>query len=276
MASLVPESVASASGNNATATCPYPTGIVAGNLLLLTMIANDRFDHTFATPSGFTAVQAGGVSTTAPYMATFMRIATGSESGSISSAQNAGTNWHSRMVRWSGNNSVGVAVSSQSLDDTSNTTATSATLTPSGGSTIIMIVGAAGSVTVSGYTFTTSPPTFTEYSDDVAQTLAIAIAYGERPESTATGTGSATLSGAARSVVHLLSCDPYVPPIEAVPLTATSTLVVPVFTAAVTVTSVPLAVTGTLTEPVLTTEALSDWSNEDKSTTPTWANQSKS
>jgi hypothetical protein len=75
-------------------------------------------------------------------------------------------------------------------------------ITPSGTDTFFLISVASwftNARTVSGYAVATDNPTWTEIADrnsgGTSNRVNIAVAYGSRPESTASGTGSATLSG---------------------------------------------------------------------------------
>jgi hypothetical protein len=270
MAYVTPQTKAEANGSGTAVSVAFPSGISAGDLLLMTVVWAD-VGGTCSTPTGFTEVQQGSVATTSPSMATFFKIAVGSESGTIDATLSSNVGWNARSVRLTGNNAVGVSVSSENYDNTSDTSAVSATVTPTATSTLIMIVGCAGDYAISGYTVTTSDPTWTEYADAQQQSLGLAFAYGDRQVITATGAGSATLAGSARSAVHLLSCEPSGHSFSA--NFSNVTAINATESSAQTVASDALSATSMINASVAQGDPI--WTNQDKPTTSTFTNLAK-
>jgi len=64
----------------ATLSCPYPAGIVVGDILLL--FAGNTYPNTYTTPAGWTALQSD-TSAGSVIGAAFWKVATGSESGTV-------------------------------------------------------------------------------------------------------------------------------------------------------------------------------------------------
>lgn len=154
-------------------------------------------------------------------------------------------------------------------NSSASTTCSIPSITTSESSLIVIFEGVAGgSVTASGQTITTSPPTFTEIYDfsGGASTSQISCAYGRRLESTDTGAVSVTLSSSVRSVGHVVSI---------APLITTSTT-----TESVTLSEdIDYNIGVTVSESITATENMVNtksrqWNNPDKSTS-VWDNQEK-
>jgi hypothetical protein len=90
------------------AAVPHPTGIVAGNLLLL--FCSYKYNDIFATPAGWTKMGAGGIGicgagpgidTGAAGIIVFFKIAVGGETGNLTVTNTSGNVLLCRMFRYS-------------------------------------------------------------------------------------------------------------------------------------------------------------------------------
>jgi len=178
------------------------------------MIAHIGFagNGTISAPDAtWTLLQTGATTGTVTRVTVFYKIATSTDVAatdftftSTDNVVNKGT-----ISTFSGHDhGVPIGTSSVQVNGTSST-CTAATITPPVANCMIVWCGfsASGSRTFSGWTIATSPPIFNE-TYDTANTVSVAMAYGLRPETTATGAGTATLSGVARNVGILIAIQP--------------------------------------------------------------------
>lgn len=187
-------------------------GLAVGNLMIA-HIFNGATGRTFTPPAGWTLVDSRDSGS--QKSAIYSKIADASDvsgnswnfgiSGAASSSIGA-------IMRFNGNRLNLVVPASSGQSNGSSTTASAPTITPvEASSGILFVVALNNNVRVSGYTLATSPPTFTELYDDNEAGSPIgsyAAVFGVRPETTATGTASATLAGASPSITHILALSP--------------------------------------------------------------------
>ena len=134
-----------------------------------------------------------------------------------------------------------------------------------------------GSVAVGSYAIATDNPTWTEQVDTQSGVLAHAIASAVRPESTATGNWSASISGGGIYYVGLSTMiisaivDATVTPD---PVAVTITIPTPTVQQGQTVSA--SAVSVTITVPTPSVSKNPTWSNGAKTSAPTWVNEDKS
>lgn len=113
------------------------------------------------------------------------------------------------ITRITGHRNVSVIPASSGTGSTSSTSVTSGTITPAlADSLILLFTTSAGTNTTSGYSIVTSSPVFTETYDYSAAAPSSAMAWGLRPQVTATGSASATLSGASVNIGQLIAISP--------------------------------------------------------------------
>lgn len=149
------------------------------------------------------------------------------------------------MCRITGHRAASLITASSSQSNAASTTVTTTTVTPTEpDSLILFLLIAAGNVTASGYALATSSPSFTENLENSGGSYLMAMAWGVRPEVTATGNGTATLSSSGANVGHLVVISP--------PLQDT-------FTETVTVTDLAThSMSSIITDTVTVTDDLDD------------------
>lgn len=197
-------------GTNITVTKPASTA--AGNLLVAILACIDS-TATWTGLDGFTSIlttsnASSGVLTIA------VKIATGSETDPISFDTNANGSGDAKLatvLRFTGNRQgTSTAISaSAGQANSASTTITAPTVTPTFADNILLFVGidqgGSGGNDTSGYAVATNNPSWTEISDTTHSNLHVAIAYSAiRPETTATGSGTATITDNVASIGQLL------------------------------------------------------------------------
>lgn len=176
-----------------------PSGVVDGDLMIAQIVVENG-DRVISAPAGWTQIQqSGGIN--APRMASFRKIASSegpdyafSWPGGISHAIGG-------IVKVTG---AQVEDTSSTKDNESSSTSAPATaITPTYTNGVMLFLVGNRSGSVSGYTIATNNPTWAELWDlnDVANA---AMAWGSRPQTTATGVATATLSGSGPSTVQLI------------------------------------------------------------------------
>lgn len=259
-----------------------PDSVAVGDLLIA-HVSSTGESGSWATPSGWTEIQQGTTGTLA--VAAFYKIADSGDAAAstLPFVQDTSSNAGGRMFRITGHKSSGPINTSQKGTNANNATVTVGTITPSVAYCLILFLVAAKSDgatrTCSGYALATSSPSFTEAYDDQYDTNAghIAAAYGERPQTTATGNATATLSGADPNVGILIAIEPQT---ENASVTgATGSLALTGNAGAVTGSASVTGSTGSLViggnaGTVQTPDP--DWNSVDKSATPSWNNPDKS
>jgi hypothetical protein len=178
-----------------------------------------------------------------------------------------------RIMRITGGRESNVAYVSEEGGGT-GTTITVGTITPSvANSLIVFLVGAGHSAnpqSASAYAMATSNPSWTEqYNaqyDTGAQTASIAAATAVRPETTATGNNTATLSASHAWAGHVFAIEPALSVSSSDSVTLTE--------------SAKMGLSTVKTETVIVTDDMETedvlpWTNPDKSST-SWANPDKS
>ena len=178
-------------------------------------------------------------------------------------------------------------------DDTADSTPTfTNTITPSFADSLLLFLLTANddqnSGSVAGYAITTSNPgTWTEAYDTYGDSTAFfgggdgdalySGAYANRPETTATGDSTCTLTTFAnRSVGAIVVVTP-VTNVTVSPAVITAVVAVqaPAITGGAVVSPAVITATASVQAPTVTTAA-PDWVNTDKSSAPSWVNRDKS
>lgn len=209
---FTPGNITSGSATAGTSlTVNKPTGVVAGNMLF----AHIGWEKAAGTPTGGISTPPSGwtlvadENTTNQASAVYYKIAGSSEPSDYT--------W-SGIDTSDGDQKFGIIAdfpgqavdtplnASNSSSQNSTSTATVSTITPSIANCAIILTFCCRNIaTFSGYALATSSPTFTELFDNNAGQVAIGLAYGIRPETTATGNGTATLSGAQAVTSYMLA-----------------------------------------------------------------------
>lgn len=195
--------IASTSTNTANATSvtiTKPTGVTDGDLMVAQIVAGSS-SVTVDTLSGWTKIQDGHPASAGPFMASFYKVASSEGSDYTFSITGGSTLLVGGIVRITG--AKVIDTSSEQYNDSATTTATGATVTPTyADGYLLFLVGANGG-NVSAYAIATDNPSWTESWDVNESTLYGAMAYASRPQTTATGAATATITS-SRSAVHII------------------------------------------------------------------------
>ena len=206
---IVIESVQQTTNDASSISATKPANIGTGDLIIAHVT---RFDigSTVTPADSWTLVSNLSVSTTAPQSLVYRRIATGSEPSTYDFSFSSSTRNYVSILRITGQDEVSpVSASSGQANSSASTTITAPTLTPTANNLILFFTASStGFATVSGYTLTTSSPSFTESYDSATGGLGYSMAYGLRPESTATGSATATASISIRSIGQMIAIAP--------------------------------------------------------------------
>lgn len=189
-----------------------------GDLLIAFFNIPSGTGSTISIPSGWTALQDNTSATFNGQTHISYKIADSSDATGQSlqwskSGGNAGMTLI--MFRITGHRASNpVTVNSFNDDTSSGTSQTYGTVTPIHADSGILMIGAysAANLSCSGYTLATSSPTFTEYFDTTVNGTLVtnfshSVAFGTRPEVTATGAGTATTSGSALGMNSIVVID---------------------------------------------------------------------
>ena len=201
--------------NSTTCVIDKPTGLTVGDLMIAQVVSKAPGTAVTA-PSGWTEIRQD-VSGTSVRSALFWKIATSSDTSATNfifttgSGSNGGaiTAWygHDPTIPIDANNGQGNAAS---------TTVTSPGITPSvANCVILMICGVGDRNTQSGYAIATDNPAgWTEQYDlqiNAGSKCALALGSATRPQTTATGNGTATTSASTANVGQLVAIRPAPP-----------------------------------------------------------------
>ena len=176
-----------------------PTGTADGELLIGFMSCNSA---VISWPAGWTAIETGTNCD--------LRYKIASSEGSSYSFDPGGVRTSVAILRVTGVTTSPIDTHSKKAN-ASSTTVSANTITPTTANNALFFFagasGCSGGNLVSGYTVATSPPSFSEVLETSygGTNAALGIAYGIRPETTATGAGTATLATASANEGFLLS-----------------------------------------------------------------------
>ncbi len=112
------------------------------------------------------------------------------------------------LIRITGQRATSPIATSSGQSNDVNATVTIPTITPTFEDSAILMFEFSDSATgtSSGYTITTSPPSFTELYDNNTNNTQFSAAWGVRPEITATGSGTITISTGSPNSVGQMIC----------------------------------------------------------------------
>lgn len=197
---------------NGSISLTYPTGAAAVGNTFVAVVSGDSTSTGFGTPSGWVKWQEIARGSTGPVAAFYTKVSDGTESGSVSFTY-AGLGNHSGfMTCFSGLDLIQPVAASNSQSNGSSTTVTAPSIVAPYAGQIILLAGAwesaGGSDTASSYATATSSPTFTEIAEACQTNSGLAGAYGSRSATTATGSGTFTISTAHFNVGIMASLSP--------------------------------------------------------------------
>jgi hypothetical protein len=277
--SIVLESVQTGSYANTTLTITKPVGLAVGDLLIGVVHGNETGGITI--PTGWTGLSSivGSVS-----LITYYKIATSTEvaASNFTWTVTSGNYIGGLIARVTGHNATTpVAVFANDTETASSSPTFTSTVTPTTPDSLLFFflgtfVNSSTSRTSSGYAIVTSNPTWTEQIDITTNapgsaTYQLAVATATRPQITATGNATVTMSGLCTELSNtMLVVRP------ALAFTTTETI---------TTTEIPnpdsivKGVTKNLSETTTITDTLTDtkqkdWNNVPKNSS-TWNNVNK-
>lgn len=267
-----------------TITIDKPSGTVEGDLMVA--FVAQRGLSTWTPPTDWTELkdQKTADDTNGAGSATILyKVAGASEGASYVFTPSLTDTMAGFILRITGASSTpGIQNSGLVEDTTDNASAEGTTITPGKECLLIMCVyacrsGASAAPTFSDYAIATSDPSWTELSELSIGTnpgAAMALAYASRPEATATGTPSATVSANSKKIVQFISVTN--PNVDFSPdvLSVVSSVQEPTVTGGANVTADTVSVIASVQAPTVSTPA-PDWTNTDKNSS-SWTNQTKS
>ena len=261
-----------------TLTITKPSGLAVGDTMVAYMVWDSSNTDEPTQPSGWTLLihDITGTKSSIAY-----KIATSGDVAASNFAWSFGgtvTGSGGSIMRWSGVGIVQSGTMSRVTSSTANPTFTTGITPNTANTAIIFAYHAPYTVTVSNYAIVTSNPTWTEIADEnnVSPDLVMSLAYAIRPEVTATGNFSCTVSGSHNDhngiLIYLTAQENY----TATPavLTATATLQTPAVSGSGNTSPAVITSTLSVVAPTVTTPA-PKYLNTDKNSS-TWLNPDKS
>lgn len=255
-----------ATSTGTTITINRPTGVVAGDIMLVNISSRDTGGNNLSNPTsgGWTLVQGSQITQARRWGAVMYKIATGSEPADYTFTLDTDANATvGAIVAFSGvDTTTPFDVASPAYNTANANTVTAiglTTVTPN--AAVIMFGVASNNPTWSGWT-TTTPGVLTELYD-VAQgtNVTAGAAWALKPTAGATWNGTATISSMERNGAILVALRPSIPP-TITSLSATSGCVGSTLTingtnllgaTAVTIGLTPATITGTTATSVTVT-----------------------
>ncbi len=260
------QSVQTTTNNTSTNSCVITKPVsTAQNDLLIAHIVVAISSPTITPPSGWTELDNRTLGSTDRRSLIYWKLAGASETATYTWGFSSTESNNGSVVRITGHNlTTPINTSSGQVNAGASLSCAIPTITPAANCLIMLFATPGGGQTCSGYTITTSPPTFTERYDATSSFGSIAMATGTRSASTATGAGAVTLSGSTGSLGHILA----IAPGEDVSTNAG------LF--AMTLSQIQNAYASTLSATIsLLALTISKWTNKTKSSS-SWTNTNKS
>ena len=279
-----------------TLTITKPSGVVSGDLMVAHIASSSNVSAsniTWDAPSGWTSLGTASADSDdgEAQMNVYYKVAGGSEGASYAWTATNATRWaHGAIYRIDGQgdvSSIQIALNGQ----TGGTETYTTTVTPVFPDSLLLFLvnaednAAAGSVDT--YAIATSNPTWTERYDVYGSSDAFfgagdgdgvaAGATASRPEKTATGNASCVIASFAINSVCAIVVIPPLTNVTVSPAVLEITASIPASTVTGTATVSPSVIEMTASVPAPTvTTAAAKWSNQAKSSAPSWSNLSKS
>lgn len=284
---IVVESVGDFSSNTSgsTVAIDMPAGVVEGDLLIAHLATSVGTQWDLTGAPGFTSIRTVSHSDVGTiYVAVAYKVATASDAiaSSLTFTNNGAGNKGGRIYRISGQDTSSPIGASNSSENSGSSTVTVSTITPAAANSLIMILtacdsGSTGStVTTSAQQIATDNPSFSENYDNDQGEFQIAGASAVRTPATATGNGTATLSGTFPNAGVMLAITPQTLNVNATPAVVeiSAAIQAPTVSAGANVSPAVVDLNASVQAPTITAEG-AKWSNQSKNST-SWSNQSKS
>lgn len=267
-----------------------PAGTTAGDILILRLCWGGHTSETYDI-TGFTAFYENQSAFSRPNVSYYKdsagyKVATSGDITAgyvtVSSSGTFGSSCIGTLIRVTGGASDNIQYASAGVNGSSSPSYGNS-ITPSYANSLLLLNIFAttylGVPAISAQAIATSNPSWTEvneYNNGSGDGLSnIATAWAIRPEITATGNSSCTLSATRNSNGLLIVIAPLVnASVSATPLSLTSTIVPPTLTGTANVAGVPIAITSTIVPPVVTTPA-DAWTKQTKNG-GSWTHEQKS
>jgi hypothetical protein len=183
-----------------------PAGLTAGDLMVAHIVRSVG-GGDFVDPAGWTIIIVNRATVGAKL---YYKIADAADvaAASFTFGITPDGNVRGAITAWTGYNTA-TPIGASNGGDADSSTITSPAITPGANSMICMCGGILGVLTISTYAVAVSNPGAWSEAYDMssadAPALSMAMGYALRPESTATGDGTATASGSAHNVGQLVS-----------------------------------------------------------------------
>lgn len=252
-------------------TVTKPTSLAVGDLMIAVGF-NEGFNNgatTITLPSGFTTL-----TSTSERVSNFVGLHAGykiADSSDVAASNFSFTNTAFATISRITGGGVNIAKTANNGGAATNLTFSGVTPNDYSDSVLLMqfwLSNAAAARTFSTYAIATSNPSWTEaYDSTISGGYSSAMAYGTRPEVTATGNFSCTLSAGCVGHAGLLLAIP-------IPLETTTTETVTATETSTNTINMITMETVTSTETVTADDSI-QWSNTSKNSS-TWTNTSKS
>lgn len=257
-----------------------PSGLAVGDLLV---VETENYSNSTTPPAGWSTIVSNTHSPDAMHFDIFAKIADAADvaASTFTFTTGGGTiRAGGAIIRITGPGltiPLAIPVSSTAGTNASATALSTTTITPPAGALLLLFTAHKGATlrTVSGYAVATSNPSWTEAYDGGGATggaaVGLSMAYATRGQITATGAGTATVSGANDYTdIALLAVIPA--PIIPTAIALSTSVPAPTFVkvlmvAAISLTSTINAAVASIVTPLWRGEAKddADWTAETKS-----------
>jgi hypothetical protein len=201
--------------NSTTCVIAKPAGLTVGDLMIAQVVSKSSGTAVTA-PSGWTQIRQD-VSGTSVRSALFWKIATSSDTSATDFTFTTGKESNGGAITaWYGHDPTTPIDANNGQGNAASTTVTSPGITPSAANCVIlMICGVGDRNTQSNYAIATdNPPSWTEQYDlqtNAGSKCALALGSATRPQTSATGNGTATTSASTANVGQLVAIRPAPP-----------------------------------------------------------------
>jgi len=195
-----------------------PAGLAVGDLMIAQVVGRVEAHEAFTAPGGWTGIRQDFIEVYDPVSALFWKIADAADvaaSDFTFTAPNAVSN-RGAITAWYGHDPTTPINANNGQFNDASTTVTSPGITPSVANCMILLFCAIGdNNTQSAYAIADdNPASWTEaydLSSDLAADLGLSLGYATRPETSATGNGTATTSASDQNIGQLVAIAPAPP-----------------------------------------------------------------
>lgn len=251
-----------------------PTGLAVGDLMVAQFATKDS--STLSAPVGWTQVIQTG---TGPTHAVFWKVADSSDvaASTFTFSSSATTNMYCIIGRYT-NARVTTPIDKSNSANSIGTAVTVTTVTPTYTNEFLVffISTTTDGTTGSGYAIVNNNPTWTEQYDNKSTTqISLSMANASRPQNTATGNWTATLSGSVQWSAIIITIAPIADAIASgTTAIATTTAGHAAVTTSSTVSGTSAHATAVANTATVTAGKNPSWTNSSKNPS-TWTNQTK-